>query len=886
MTETIVNGVIGKLCDVLVQQAISLYNIGDQVEAVKRELGWIKCFLRDADSKRKANERVKHWIGEVRDVAYRIEDVIDTFLVEFDCIDQSNPRGPNFLYPLKKIKKSLEELPACRKLDEEITKIRETIRDSLDRRNAYGIKDLDEGSEKEIRLPARRLVLPAFGDIEVVGLQYDTENIIKHLVDASISRRLVISIVGPGGLGKTTLAQKAYKSAVDKAYFEFHIWLSISQEFNIADLFKKMLKELGGTESLEQEETEAYFIVEINKFLKMKKYLIILDDVWTEDLWTQLEAALPDDKNGSRVLMTTRNRDVALAGSQGKPYELKFLSNKESEELLLKKAFPYQDPDNHDDLMDLAKQLAKKCGGLPLALVVVGGLLSRKPATYRDWHKVFCGMNWHADGKRCMDILASSYEDLPVHLKSCFMYFACFPEDFLIPADAIMKMWVAEGFISEEIEGTMEDISESYLEELVQRCMVGVIERASDGSLRYIRIHDLLRDLAIKEAKAESNLAILSKQGARQITKRTSRRAMLQGCNSEMMEFIAPNLRSLLCFDNFLPDCSGFRLLKVLSVTKVGLGDEYQLDWLRNLIHLKYLAFTSCWNKLKLPNDIGHCKNLQTLDLKGTQISELPESLWVIKALRHVIIDTWVDSVVARLPALAKLTDLQTLTFVEVHKSWMIGSLPSLNNVRKLGLYNRSVIHWEIVANFLGELDHLVSLCLKGDRFTREILDTKNFPNCENILSMELIGDWSKSVALNASLFPMHLTELTLFASKLEQDPMPQLMLLRSLSDLTLGREAYIGNQMTCSFGGFHRLQRLTVYGLGNLEFLRIEEHALPVLNKFVLGTCLKLKMLPDLQNIPTLSKLTLYSMLEQFKSRLEKEDNHKLQHVPLIKIW
>ena len=120
-------------------------------------------------------------------------------------------------------------------------------------------------------------------------------------------------------------------------------------------------------------------------------------------------------------------------------------------------------------LKEIMNQFVHKCGGLPLALVVVGSLLSKKPCNYNAWSKVLKTMSWHDDGKQCSEIIGTSFEDLPFALKPCFMYFAAFPEDYEIKAEELIRMWVAEGFIPQEDKRTLEETAESFLEDLVQR---------------------------------------------------------------------------------------------------------------------------------------------------------------------------------------------------------------------------------------------------------------------------------------------------------------------------------------------------------------------------------------------------------------------------------
>lgn len=224
-----------------------------------------------------------------------------------------------------------------------------------------------------------------------------------------------------------------------------------------------------------------YLIGELKSLLKNKRYLIILDDVWGIDLWNQLKHALPDVKNRSRVLMTSRFVNVAQsANPKTKPYKLDFLGDKDSLNLLLQKALPDQEPKNENcppDLFEVAGTLSKKCMGLPLALIVVGGILSTKDQTYSAWERVLRTMDWHSEGQDCMKVLAMSYEDMPYYLKACFLYLASFPEDYEISANRLIEMWIAEGFIPHQRRKTMEETAEDYLEELFQRFSISWLFR-------------------------------------------------------------------------------------------------------------------------------------------------------------------------------------------------------------------------------------------------------------------------------------------------------------------------------------------------------------------------------------------------------------------------
>lgn len=220
----------------------------------------------------------------------------------------------------------------------------------------------------------------------------------------------------------------------------------------------------------------------LRDYLSNGKYLIVIDDVWSTETWDGLKVAFPNRNCGSRILLNSRNTNVAIhANPESPPHHLRFLTTNESWELLQKKVFGKGNCP--PELEVLGHQISLKCYGLPLAIVVVAGLLLKKDKTRDWWKKVADSVSTYVakDPRQCLDVLALSYYHLPDHLKICYIYFGIFSEDFARRVWKLLRLWVAEGFIQQTGQECLENVAEEYLEDLVERNLILVAEkRAND----------------------------------------------------------------------------------------------------------------------------------------------------------------------------------------------------------------------------------------------------------------------------------------------------------------------------------------------------------------------------------------------------------------------
>lgn len=337
---------VERLGDLLISEAKLLFGVVNQIKKVKRELERMECFLEEADKKQNRDKRVRQWVGEIRELAFKIEDLIETFAMEvaikkqksnlkkmllrFSCIFREGVSRHNIATEIGDIKAELIDLTACLQ--------------------TYGItKGLEEGetSNSLINLKSRRIFYSLDVEQDFVGMENEIKQVLSDLKKEDKSCK-VVSIYGMGGLGKTTLAQKLYNHAEIKAHFEAFSWICITQKFDREKVLQGILKQLvhADREGEVSRMDDAKLVEELRKVQQEKKCLIVIDDIWTIDSWKSLEHAFLVREitgGGSKILLTTRN---ATVGEIGSIHKIQALSEKEGWQLFAKKTRIDEHSDN------------------------------------------------------------------------------------------------------------------------------------------------------------------------------------------------------------------------------------------------------------------------------------------------------------------------------------------------------------------------------------------------------------------------------------------------------------------------------------------------------------------------------------------------------------
>ena len=901
MADAVVSYAIQKIGDAIINEAIFLGSFRQQAEELKRELTWMESFLQDADAKAGGgNKLVRNWVKEVREAAHDAEDLIESFAIQGS--EPEMGRGifsnltPGALIGRHNFGMEIEELKQrIIKIGESATRYGITALPD-DRR---GRRDVDEAIARR-RAPA----LHASDSSHVVLMEAEKEAILHLLDPEREKRRSVVSIVGMGGLGKTTLAKKVFKDPriQDGSRFGCAFWIDVSQDYQDVKLLKDLLCEIYPKRKKAFERMEKTMLERcLHESLVGKTYLIVMDDVWDGEVWQIFRKHLPDEGNGSKVLITTRKREVADAADPDqatRAYELRLRTKEESWDLFLSKAIPIENERSActGRLKELGEQMAAKCGGLPLALVVMGGLVSQKQRSIAEWHRVSESMVWQDEyeGQNCMRILALSYADLPYDLKLCFLYLSAFPEDYEIESDRLIGLWIAEGFIAERGDGqTLEETAEIQLEKLIERSLVHVVERDHRHNIIRCRVHDLLRELCISEAKQIDFMSVC--QGRSPLPAESLRRLSIITEPEEMISRLkfALRLRALLGFtfrsySAMNLSIEGLKLIRVIDLQGAETLKVLPKE-IGGLVNLRYLGLEGTRIK-SLPETIKNLSRLQFLDVRETNIGEMTCTVWEIETLRQVFFPylaslpnrvqcrwrslqvlrgafagNWMDD------TLHKVKDIKTLEITRIsidsHHKVLSLNLPQFSRLKNLRLEGPS-IPWTALT--LSDLPRLRRLVLSGPISRGPIKSTspeevrpEDIPGSPRGLSCLCglikitVPEEVRAADIPGSLrglscheltygWPAGLTYLELWNSELNRDPLPSLGQLSELRFLTLWGEVYNwGKGMKFRGDEFKQLQELNLEYLDQLERMTDEDGAMPRLQKLKISACRRLKTIP-----------------------------------------
>ncbi|KAL8056971.1 hypothetical protein ABFX02_04G153300 [Erythranthe guttata] len=663
------------------------------------------------------------------------------------------------------------------------------------------------------------------------------------------SNRQVIPIVGMGGIGKTTLAQNAYEHSLTMHRFDIRTWVTVSQKYNVRELFVQLHSRLVSTE-INGEIDEQLLGQKLHKILWGRRYLIVIDDIWSIEAWEEVCRFFPDNNNGSRIVVTTRILNVA-AHFDSACFELTFLDEDKSWKLFCEKAFGQVGCPS--ELEDIGKEIVKKCKGLPLSISVIGGLLGRSNRTHKYWKNIAKDLTSilnSGEDENCLSILSLSYTYLPVYLKPCFLYMAIFPEDHDIRVSRLIKLWVAEGFIKLNKPQSLKDIARGYLNDLVDRNLILKHKLGSNGRIKFCKIHDLLRDLCLKMVQKDKFMCMMEEnpggvERERRIVcnRKGVRRHTLQ---------LAPLTRTLVTSKD--GRLSNNRLLRVMSFNEG--KKKYLHRHIVDQVNMRYLAyneFNYSSSSVKLPTSIDVLWNLQTIIIRSA--IEAPSQIWEMRQLMHVdIFNLYLpDPPQNKIQDEFVLQNLQKLGNV-THFVWSEEACKRVVNVRKLHIeyHNDSKSSNDYSLHNISRLRKLESL---------------------------MFVSYGQPNLLPKLTFPSSLKKLHLVSCNVRWEDLSVIGSLPCLEVLKLNAGWVDGKVWNPVEGEFLRLKFLSILYF-DIVYWNADCSHFPVLEKLELIGMDKLEEIPlDIGEIPTLELVELNwctesAAISAMKIAVEQENN------------
>ncbi|KAM3234341.1 hypothetical protein P3L10_019701 [Capsicum annuum] len=539
------------LIDLLDSDAYSISCIKVEIELVREDLKFMRSFFVNVEKR-----LYKDLWARLLDAAYEAKHVIDSIIVRDNCLLHLIFSLP---ITIRKIKLIREENPVERK-----------------------------------SLTTSKII---------VGFKEETNWLISKLTSGPKDLD-VISITGMPGSGKTTLAYKVYNDESVCSNFDIRAWCTVNQEYDEKKLLVKLFNQVTGS--------DLRFRVDIDVADKLrrqlfgKRYLIVLDDVWDTTTWDDLTRPFPDVEKGSRIILTTRQKEVAFHGKVNTdPLNLRLLSPEECWELLEKRAFGEQSC--ADELLDVGKEIAENCKGLPLVADLIAGVIAGREKTKSVWLEVRNNLNSIIFGSEVdvMKVIELSYDYLPHHMKPCFLYLASFPNDTAVDRVMLKMYWCAEGLVEQTGMKSLEEVMEIYLDNLISSSLVIAFNEI--GHYPTCQLHDLVHNFCLIKAKEEKLFEQISSSDP--------------SSSTDLM----PHMVSF----NFNKEHFG-----PINFMENHLSDAYSL--LNEICMLNHLRFLRIGSEVKfLPSSFSNLWNLETL-LVDNELSTLVllPILWDLAKLR------------------------------------------------------------------------------------------------------------------------------------------------------------------------------------------------------------------------------------------------------------
>uniref|UniRef100_A0A5K0UZR1 Uncharacterized protein n=1 Tax=Nymphaea colorata TaxID=210225 RepID=A0A5K0UZR1_9MAGN len=673
MADALVGLVVDKLTALISNEVGVFCNAKKDLDNLKSEMEAIKSKLKYVDGLAYFEvEGLKDWLEKLKDVSYDAEDIIDEYEANINKRKRVVNNKKQVCSPFANYFPSLcdNHVLLRYKLGKDIKAINERLAQISKEKDRYN-NNLQEYASKAKERTADPATSCYVNKEDIISREVEQNTLIQKLVDEDTSTGggacnvSIISIIGIGGVGKTTLAKMIFNDDQVKKHFgEPMWWVSILQRPNAQDVTKKILEQIKKDEVNVSELNTLTQLV--HPKISKNKFLLVLDDVWDLDWWEQLEPILiKEGAPGSRIIMTSRKKHISKGIGAVYMHELKSFTHEKSWQLFLHEALMTENELKRLNLEDIGRKIVGKCGGLPLVIKTVGKVMRSKERRREDWEFIANSKIWDLNipsttsDSSLLPGLILSYDDLSPILKHYFTYFSLCQKGYTFHKQQLIMNLMAHGLVENANEGNMEVAANHHIDEMLGRCLFQLENR--DGL--FLKMHDTVHDLAAHVA---------GKEYSHNYVDENTRHLTISKDLSSLDEIgLQRNqvLRTFLCLkplsenplDKYINNLKRLRVLDLSGGSFIKLPDS-----IGDLLLLKHLDLRN--TKIKeLPASIGKLQNLLSLFLSGSGIKELPKEIGELCNLRHLLLkNTRQLEFVAE--GLGKLTCLRTLSrFIICH---------------------------------------------------------------------------------------------------------------------------------------------------------------------------------------------------------------------------
>ncbi|KAH9685802.1 hypothetical protein KPL70_014102 [Citrus sinensis] len=745
MAHAIVSSLLDQLisvaADEVKQQVRLVTGVEHEVGKLTTNLQSFQAVLEDAEQRQLEKEKaVTIWLDQLRDASYEMEDVLDEWItarlkLQIEGIDDDNAlalaphkkKVRSFFCAVSNCFGSFKQLSLRHDIAVKIREINGKLDDIASQKDTFKFV---ENVNNNVKKPERVRTTSLIDEGEVCGRVDEKNELLSKLLCESGKQQqglYVISLVGLGGIGKTTLAQLAYNNDEVKRNFEKVIWVCVSDTFEEIRVAKAIIEGLGvSTSGLSEFES---LMKQIQEYITGKKFFLVLDDVWDGDYkkWDPFFSCLKNGHHESKILITTRDRSVALQLGSIDIIPVKELGEGEWWLLFKQIAFLRRSFEDCEKLEPIRRKIASKCKGLPLAAKVIGNLL-RSKSTAKEWQIILDSEMWKVQeiGQGILAPLLLSYNDLPSNsmVKRCFSYCAVFPKDYNMNKRELINLWMAQGYLNADEDEEMEMIGEEYFNILATRSFFQEFQKNDDDDFTSCKMHDIVHDFAQFVSRKEclwveingTKESVINSFGDKV---RHLRLKFEEGASFPMSIHGLNRLHTLLIYDQspYNPSLSSSILPelfnKLACLRALVIRQSYLLflypeanrireipENVRKLIHLKYLNLSELHIE-RLPETLCELYNLQKLDIRRCpNLRELPVGIGKLMNMRSLL-NGKTYSLKYMPVGISKLTSLRTL-----EKFVVGGGVDGSNTCRLESLKNLQLLR-ECGIEGLGNVSHL-----------------------------------------------------------------------------------------------------------------------------------------------------------------------------------